>query len=172
MWPSFITFSVSFFGLVALFAFKGVEERGTLSTPLAPLRKHGDRFIANGVMRLVYVAHHARRRIHERVLSWLKVTFRRVETFTVTRVHVLAARLHRYLMRRQKALNKQNEEHVSAHLKVMVEAKKTAMRSNESEGEGMMEEMSKEENLIGPTHFGSYSSFSKGGGHRPEDLEP
>lgn len=139
MWPSFITFSASLFGLVVLFAFKSVEERGTLSTPLAPLRKHGDRFIADGVMRLVYIAHHTRRRIYERVLTWLKVTFRRVETFTITRVHVLASRLHRYLMRRQKVLNKQNEKSVSPHLKVMVEANKTAVRSTAREGEDVTE---------------------------------
>lgn len=59
---------------------------------------------------------------HGVIIRGFRKAFHEVEAFTISRVHVLASRIHRYLMRRQRAL-KNNSEKVSPHLKVMVESK-------------------------------------------------
>lgn len=136
MWLSFITFTVSLIALIVLFACKTLEGRGKMNTPLAELRRVGDPFIEEGLVHYAKRAHSTGQNLRDSALVWGKGAFRKAEAFSLSRAHALASRLHRHLMRRQRALHHDSQK-VSAHLKGVGEERKgtnePAVNSHEKE---------------------------------------
>ena len=130
MWINVVIFAIALIALVLLFSLKALESRGRRIPSLVRLRREGDLFVTE---RCVHYHRHARR-TGEAFLKnswlWCKETVEEIETSLLSGTHRVTTRLHVYLMnRRTKALGK--SEHVSTHLKNVLEYKKETLRSPE-----------------------------------------
>ena len=112
-------FTVSLFGLAALFGFKAFELSRNAKTPLTTLRRIVDPSLIRG---LSYCRNSFRKVLStglHLLLHWVGALVRRIEVAFYTTIHTIAARLNRFL--RAKRLHIRNGGDVSAHLKTVLE---------------------------------------------------
>lgn len=112
-------FSISLFGLAAVFGCKLLELGGNVRTPLTVLRRVGDPLLTEGWGHLrERLKETARAGLRAAVLSVARAA-RKAQVAFDTTVHGIAARLNRYL--RTRRLHMRHNGEVSAHLKTVLE---------------------------------------------------
>lgn len=116
---SIALFSISLFGLAAIFGCKLLELGGNTRTPLTTLRRVGDPLLVEGWEHLRERVKKTARAGLRAAILWIAATARKTQVAFDTTVHGIAARLNRYLRTRRLHLRRNGE--VSAHLKTVLE---------------------------------------------------
>lgn len=118
---SLTIFGISLAGLIVLFALKSFELSRNAHTPLAHIRKFGDPLVANGSRQCAGACRMFSQKAAETGAAWLRMTAHNMRTSFDALMHACAARLNRYLRGRRPHIRQNENGHVSAHLKTVLQ---------------------------------------------------